>query len=254
MSTIIASRARPRRERDDSPLRGPAPPRVAQLLLEAAGQRVIEIGCGLGELTRKLMDREQVIALDPAPVRVARLLGEFGSRANFQAFSMEVTAARFRQLSDYRPDSVLCVHGLERVENDRRALFHMLSVLRPGGRIVLLAHACPKLFSPLDFSAGLYRRYSAESLSSLAQEIGLRVLRMEHVNLTGLLSTWWETRLLRRSRRAGATWVDRLLTPFLARVEDYLRLPFGNNLFAVFERSGSRMGTNPPRELSMPGS
>jgi SAM-dependent methyltransferase len=240
MSTIIANRTHPRQKAGIFPAQGVPPPRVAQLLIEAAGQRVIEIGCGSGDLTRRLIDREQVVALDPAPVRIARLLGEFGSRSNFQAFSMEVTASRFRELSDYRPDSILCVNGLERVDDDRRALFHMLSVLRPGGRIVLLAHACPKLFGPLDFSAGLHRRYSPESLRTLAAQMGLRVLRLEHVNLTGLLSTWWESRLLRRSRRSRITLVDRLLAPFLTRVEDCLRLPFGHNLFAVFELPANR--------------
>jgi SAM-dependent methyltransferase len=219
----------------------PAPAyRLAELALAELGQRVIEVGCGAGQLTRRLLEREHVVALDPVREHVARLLTELGDRANLEAFSMEITEARFRELSRFRPDSVLCLHSLERIADDHRALFNMLSVLRPGGRIVLLAHACPSLFGPLDFALGHYRRYTADSFRVTAEAVGLKVVRLDYVNLAGMASWWWRAKV--RKTTGGSptpeTPLDRWLEPLTGRLSRWVRLPAGSALFAVFERPG----------------
>lgn len=212
--------------------------RLAELALSELGQRVIEVGCGAGALTRRLLEREHVVALDPAREHVARLLTEFGDRTNLEAFSMEITGPRFRELSRFRPDSVLCLHSLERIADDHRALFNMLSVLRPGGRIVLLAHACPALFGPLDFALGHYRRYTADGLRVTAEAVGLKVVRLDYVNMAGMASWWWRAKVRRSAAGSPTpeTRLDRWLEPLAGRLSRWIRMPAGGALFAILER------------------
>ncbi|MEZ5401457.1 MAG: methyltransferase domain-containing protein [Bryobacteraceae bacterium] len=230
----------PPAEQPAAPASAPALSRLAEAAIAELGQRVIEIGCGAGHLTRRLLDREQVVALDPAREHVARVLSEFPTQTNLEAYSMEITSPRFRQLARFRPDSVLCIHGLERIEDDHRALFHMLSVLRPGGRVVVLAHACPWLFSPLDFALGHYRRYSADALRVTAEAVGLRVVRLDYVSFAGIASWWWHARLLGRTDRGPGvgTRLDRWIDPVLGRIGQWAQMPAGSGLFAVLERPG----------------
>jgi SAM-dependent methyltransferase len=216
-----------------------APPvyRLAEAAIGELGQRVIEIGCGAGHLTRRLLDREHVVALDPVREHIARVLTEFGDRANLEAFSMDVTGSRFRELARFRPDSILCLHALERIADDHRALFNMLSVLRPGGRVVMLAHACPALFGPPDFAMGHYRRYTADGLRVTAEAVGLRVVRLDYVNFAGMAAWWWNGKVRNRTSSAiPETRLDRWMNPILRRVEGWVRLPAGSTLFGVFER------------------
>ncbi|MEZ5353299.1 MAG: class I SAM-dependent methyltransferase [Bryobacteraceae bacterium] len=222
------------------PRSAPKPPlsRLAEAAIAELGQRVIEVGCGAGHLTRRLLDREHVVALDPAREHVARVLGELGDRSNLDAFSMDIAGPRFRELSRFRPDSVLCLHSLERIADDHRALFNMLSVLRAGGRIVLLAHACPALFGPVDYALGHYRRYTADGLRVTAEAVGLRVVRLDYVNPAGMASWWWKAKVRKSATHAtsGETTLDRWLHPVLQRLERWVKLPAGSTLFAVLER------------------
>ncbi len=218
-------------------LRAPAY-RLAELAIAELGQRVIEVGCGAGQFTRRLLNREQVVALDPAREQVARVLTELGDHANLEAYSMDIAGPRFRELARFRPDSVLCLHSLERIADDHLALFNMLSVLGPGGRIVLLAHACPALFSPLDFALGHYRRYTADGLRVTAEAVGLRVVRLDYVNPAGMASWWWRSKILGRidGGPSAETGVDRWIQPIARRLERWVKLPAGSTLFAILER------------------
>ena len=76
------------------------------------------------------------------------------------AVACDVTAIEFRALSRYHPDSCVCLNVLEHIEDDRRALENMASVLTPSGVIVLLVPASNALYGPIDRNLGHFRRYT----------------------------------------------------------------------------------------------
>ena len=65
-----------------------------RLVTRELGQRVIEIGCGIGNFTRLLLDREAVVAVDIEPGCVARLKQRFPDRSNLRAFALRRHGAR----------------------------------------------------------------------------------------------------------------------------------------------------------------
>lgn len=101
---------------------------------------VLDVGCGTGEITQRLaakypratfagVDLEEQ-HLDRARIRCAR----FGSRVRFQngdALSLPFPDAQF--------DLVVCRHVLQAIPDAARALAEMRRVLRPGGRMHLIA-------------------------------------------------------------------------------------------------------------------
>ncbi len=209
---------------------------LSRLALWEVGQRVIEAGCGVGAWTRLLLkNREQVVALDPHPSHVARLLSRFQTSPNLDALTMDLSAPRFRDLVRYQPDSVLCVDALARELDDRRALCNFTTVLPRGGRVVLLVPAGPSVFGSLDMALGHYRRYSKESLSQLAGSVGLKTCQMRYVNMAGLFNWWLDNQIFESAELAPPGSLRERLVPYLERVERLIAPPFGQSLFAVLE-------------------
>ncbi len=209
---------------------------LSRLALREVGQRVIEAGCGLGSWTRLLVkNREQVLALDPHPTRVAKLLSRFQSQPNLDAMTMELSAPRFRDLARFQPDSVLCVDALAREEDDQRALFNFTTVLPRGGKVVLLVPAGPSLFGSLDMALGHHRRYTKESLLQLAGSVGLKTREMRYVNMAGFFGWWVDNRVFESAELAPAGSLRERMVPYLERVERLIAPPFGQSLFAVLE-------------------
>ena len=56
-------------------------------------------------------------------------------------------------------DSVVCLNVLEHVEQDLLGLQNILSVLKPGGRAIILVPHGQDVFGTLDVALGHFRRY-----------------------------------------------------------------------------------------------
>jgi len=206
-----------------------------RLVSPELGQRVIEVGCGIGNFTQLLLDREFVAAVDIEPACIARL------RERFPGLYAEACApgsVAFAQLARFAPDSCVCLNVLEHIEDDRAALAAMASVLVPGGMIVLLVPAFPALYGPIDRNLQHARRYSRGSLVTLARACGLEVRRLRYVNFAGFFGWWMNAHLFRRQvqSRTQIEIFDRYIVPWLSRLEASVPPPFGQSLFAVLRK------------------
>ncbi len=210
----------------------------SRLVRRELGRRVLEVGCGLGNFTRMLLDRDAVIAVDIEPACIQRLKQRFAQRDNLHAFVCDVAAPEFRGLARLRPDSCVCLNVLEHVEDQDTALEAMASVLVPGGVIVLLVPAFQALYGPIDHNLGHHRRYSRGSLRQLAGRAGLRIRKVHFMNCVGFFGWWTNSHILKREAQSEhqIRVFDRYLVPVISGVERLVRPPFGQSLFAVLEK------------------
>jgi len=202
------------------------------------GQRVIEVGCGTGNFTGKLLDCEAVVALDAEPLCIRRLLERYRQRPNVQAYPFDVTSPLFHELARFRPDSCVCLNVLEHIEDDLQAVRAMASVLAPGGSLVLLLPAFPALRGPIDRNLGHFRRYRKRDVQALAKAAGLRIRKVHFINFIGFFGWWANARVFRLQIHPEwqIAFFDRLVAPVLSRAEAVVHPPFGQSLFAVFEK------------------
>jgi SAM-dependent methyltransferase len=209
-----------------------------RLVAPELGRRVVEVGCGIGNFTGALLDRETILAVDVDPACIDRLQLRYADRPNLHAFVCEPCSAAFADLARWRPDSCVCLNVLEHIEDDGGALRAMASVLAPGGAIVLLVPAFQALFGPIDRNLRHYRRYSRASLWRLAHVTGLAIQTLHYVNAVGFFGWWMNARVLRReAQSAGQIAVfDRCIVPWLSRLEAVVPPPFGQSLFAVLRK------------------
>lgn len=147
-------------------------------------------------------------------------------------------------------DSCVALNVLEHIADDARALAEMASLVRPGGRVILLVPAFPSLYGPVDRNLGHYRRYRPAALAGLAAAASMTVERLEYVNRLGWFGWWCNARLGRGQQSPAQIALFDRLAPALERLDRLAAplLPFGLSLFAVLRKSEppSRPPASPP--------
>lgn len=203
------------------------------------GQRILEIGCGMGNFTRHLLDRELVVGIDVDPNVIAKLRSRLNNAANVLAEQMDLLDdERFLQLRKHRPDSIVCLNVLEHISDDVRALRNMAAVLPSGGRVVLMIPAFHALYGPIDKNLGHYRRYTKHSLRSLAANTGFRVRSIKYMNTVGFFGWWLNAKVLKKTEQSESqiAFFDNAIVPLLSRLENAIEPPFGQSVFAILDR------------------
>jgi ubiquinone/menaquinone biosynthesis C-methylase UbiE len=126
---------------------------IAQDLIDVAmlrsGERVLDVACGTGVLTRlaaeRVGDAGSVTGLDvdASMLEVARSVAPAGA-----SIEWEETTAEAIPYEDEHFDVVLCQMGLQFIANKLTALREMRRVLAPGGRVALnVPGPTPPMFS-----------------------------------------------------------------------------------------------------------
>jgi SAM-dependent methyltransferase len=199
------------------------------------GKRVLEVGAGIGTMTREILPGcELVIALEAEEFYAGHLERTFRGEPRVRTLHSSVEETDWSRLATERLDSVLLSNVLEHIEDDAAALCNFRKVLPRGGNIVILVPALPFLFGTLDRAVGHHRRYMPASLRSVIADNGFEVEHLEWMNLLGIPGWLLNGRVLRR-RIVPATQLrvyDRIM-PLLARVESMVRVPLGMSLLAV---------------------
>jgi SAM-dependent methyltransferase len=210
-----------------------------RMTLPHLGRRVLEIGCGMGNFTQHLVDREMVVGIDVVDDCVTEHRKRLGHYPNIVCLNRDVLDPSFAELREYRPDSVVCLNVLEHISDDFLALRHMHSVLPAGGRAVLIVPASEALYGLIDAKLGHYRRYSKKSLREVAGRAGFEAFRLRYMNFIGYFGWWANSHVFKRTEQSTAQIVffDSKIVPVQAKIEDRIEPPFGQSLFCVFVKS-----------------
>jgi len=172
---------------------------MADTIRPYAGRRVLEIGAGIGNLTRHLAPgRERYIATDLDEEHLARLRVQLQHRPN-----LEIRRCNLADAADFEPlrgsaDSVICLNVLEHIADDLAGLRHIHSALEAGGRAVILVPQDQGLFGTLDDALGHHRRYSGPELRARMEEAGFQVERLFEFNRITRPGWYVQGRVLRR--------------------------------------------------------
>jgi len=213
-----------------------------RLASQQLGRRVLEIGCGIGNFTGLLLDREAVLAVDCEPGCINKLRTRFKDSPNLRAETCDVSSDAFPALANFRADSLVCLNVLEHIEDDGDALRRMRAVLVPEGVAVLIVPAFPSLYGPIDELLGHHRRYTKASFRAVAEAAGFRVREARYLNAVGFFGWWMNAHVLKRRAQSEAqiAFFDRYIVPVASRAESVFPPPFGQSLFAVLSAPRGR--------------
>lgn len=202
---------------------------------------VLEVGCGVGTFTRRMLGAPGLTSLTSIDILEAAVRQ---CRAAIQDPRLDLRHADVREITGAF-DAVVCMNVLEHIEDDRAALSHMLNLLAPGGTLFLLVPAHAALYSAFDVEGGHFRRYNKPGMRELFQRAapgGGLTMDQFYFNSIGALGYWAVYKLLRKAPRGGADaeigWFDRLVVPWQRRLEPR-QVPFGISLVTVATRGAA---------------
>lgn len=188
------------------------------------GQRVIEVGIGNGQYTRRMLDHGCSVLgvdIDQEAIEAARSSLP-NSNAAFALCDIGDRESFLQHASEFRPDTLFCVNVLEHIREDKSTLYTFAQALSRRGRLILLVPAHEFLWSKMDEDAGHFRRYTRNDLNAgLGKE--WRVLRSQYINFPGIPG-WWLADFL--SRMQG----------FSKRGESSLNSSTTNRLILFYDR------------------
>jgi SAM-dependent methyltransferase len=215
---------------------------IFEELAPFAGRRILEVGCGIGNMTAYFLDSELLVAIDRLQASVLLTRRRYQAHENVRVLPGDITDPELPpQLAPYELDTVLCVNVLEHIEDDGAALRRMSQVLQPGGRLLLLVPAGGYLYGTLDEALGHYRRYDRAGLATIVQEAGFQPLQVRYMNLAGIPGWWLNSRVLKRRLlpEDQLRWFDRLAPIFIGS-ERLLRrawdVPAGQSLLCIAQK------------------
>jgi glycosyltransferase involved in cell wall biosynthesis len=197
------------------------------------GQRVLEAGCGIGNFTELLLDRERLLCVDNDPLYVEMANWRLGHLENVRTLERDLSdTSAYAELKAERIDSIVCLNVLEHIAPDEQVLRAYYDLLEPGGHAIILVPAHMWLYGPCDEALGHVRRYTSTELHSKMQATGFEVVMMEEFNRMGVPGWYLNKQLGRRDLNPRQMRLFELLLP-VAKVMEALKLGRGLSLIGV---------------------
>jgi SAM-dependent methyltransferase len=202
------------------------------------GQRVLEVGAGIGATTRTLCNRpyEIWLALEPDSKMAAELtrqveLETLPSYCKIQCGTLEdvIPGQLF--------NTILYVDVLEHIKDDFSELQRAANLLSPGGFLIVLAPAYQCLYTSFDRAIGHYRRYSLQRLLDLTP-VGVKCVRTRYLDSVGLLALLGNRGLLKAkhpTRKKIIFW-DRYMVALSQILDLILFYSIGKSILVVWQR------------------
>ena len=202
------------------------------------GQRVLEVGCGIGTYTVKFAAKSQeVTAIDMERTFAEETARRVASLSNVQIIAGDVTNTSDPLLNCEGFDSAVLLDVLEHIELDVDLLTRLRSKLKVGGHLIVKVPAIPSLYSPMDAAIGHWRRYDKKGFVSTIRRAGFEQVDVWSFNALAILGWWWNGRIVKRTAPpAEQIALFNVLTPLIRRVDKLARLITGSSLIAIARR------------------
>jgi 2-polyprenyl-3-methyl-5-hydroxy-6-metoxy-1,4-benzoquinol methylase len=203
------------------------------------GRRVLEVGCGIGTMSRKLADvADIVVGIEPNVSCVERVEAEMRHQPKFSLRACHLEECDPAELRTYNFDTVYCVNVLEHVHDDIGALRMFGDVITDDGAVLVFVPAVQAAYGPLDAELGHYRRYSKRTLGEAFAAAGLDLTMLRYTNPVGLMGWMYNTYVSKaRVHSIGQVKLfERLVAPWALPLERLITPPIGLSLMAVGTR------------------
>ena len=193
---------------------------------------ILEVGAGCGSFTKFYYKKFESITLTEVDNKnFLDLKKIFSEKRNISISneSIEFLSKKF--------DTIMYLHVLEHIENDKKELQNAISKLNPDGYLVIMVPAHQKIYSKLDKAVGHYRRYEKEFFTE--NLLGLNRVKLISLDAIGyflyLLNKIFFKEEVFPSKLKIFLW-DKIVTPITFIVDFLLMYKFGKCYVAIYQK------------------
>ena len=201
------------------------------------GKGILEVGCGIGNLTGLLLKAGKVVASDINPDYLRRVEEKFGNHSNLRGVLLWDIQQDMSKNFPASIDTILCSNVLEHVEDDDAVLSTFYRFLPQGGRLVLLVPALKILYNTFDRELGHFRRYTKTELTQKLESNHFHIRALKYFNFFGIFG-WFVNGTLLRRRLLSVEQVRMFnqLVPLMVQMERWVPTLIGQSLIAIGEK------------------
>jgi len=199
------------------------------------GERVLEVGAGIGSNTPLLRRRNQHwTALEPDQVQANQIQNFYPNDDGVKV------VCGF--LSDIDPnqqyDTLIYIDVLEHIEDDLSEVTQAMARLKSGGRLIILSPAHQRFFSPFDQAVGHYRRYNKAMLHNLTPD-GASIEKLFYMDSLGCIASYINAVLLEASMPTKKQiWLwDKFIVPVSRILDRLFNFSIGKTIIAVWKKN-----------------
>ena len=209
--------------------------RIAKTIRPWLGRRIVEVGCGHGNLTEYLLEAADVVATDLDDVALQRTRATMSGYDNLEIHRWDMLDPLPPILPGPPVDSIVCLNVLEHIDDENGALVNARRILEASqGRLILLVPAHPTLYGPIDERLGHHRRYTRKTLRAALTRAGFRIESLQWLNMLGIPGWWLNARVLKRDRLPAFQMAAyNLLSRIALPIESWIGPPVGLSLVAI---------------------
>lgn len=213
------------------------------------GQRIIELGSGIGNLSQWLPRRELLAFTEADETLYQHLLKRFqknDAEPGLQILRINLDHSFASQVASLNADTIISFNVMEHIKDDYSAFQEQVQVLKESQakgkkRIVIVVPAHAYAYGSFDKLFEHFRRYEAKEIVEIFKKIDPKIkVNTWYFNLLSLPGWIFAGRVLKQTRfNPTQLKIVEKLIPFwkpLDRViHQNLKLPLGQSLIAVVE-------------------
>ena len=195
---------------------------LAKTLRPFIGDRVLEIGAGLGTLTSQFIPRERYLASDTNPHCLGYLQSYSYGKPYLHVLKIDASNRDDFTGLESGFDTALVINALEQTVDKRSILNNLWEALEPGGKAIILIRQRLPFDRTLD-EVNNHREYNPVSLTKALSETNFRVERLINFNRVLVPVCWLNGKLLRRKRFSRVELkILNMLLPILSKIDRFI--------------------------------
>lgn len=210
------------------------------------GERILEIGAGIGNMSRWLTKAKQLILTESDPQLMTLLKDRIQASPHIYIEQLRAEQLTTNRLPSQSIDTIVSFNVLEHIEDDAQALHNCAQLLRESRattpkRIISFVPAHQWAYGVMDKQVSHYRRYDQRRFKQLHRLVAPEAtLILKPFNFIGLWGWILNGKILKREAAGtGMIKVFETLCPAIAAIDklviDTVKIPLGQSLLAIQE-------------------
>lgn len=197
--------------------------------------KILEVGCGIGNFTKSLLEYGEVYGIDIRKDYVEKT-EKILSKSNVRIGLGDIEKGKYF-FKNEKFDTVVCINVLEHIKQDDLVINNMYKILNKEGYLVLITPSHPFLYGEIDKSIGHYRRYTKKAIVAKLESSGFKILKFRSLNLIGSIGWFISGRILKNKIvDQSKIKLFNLLAPIFLRIEDLINSPFGTSFLIIAKK------------------